>query len=137
VNPSQSKLVLSVVTPERKILQEEVEEVVLPGTEGYLGVLPGHTPLLTSLKPGELAYRKAGSWKRSFVAWGFAEILPGGVSILADVGELAEDIDVARAEAARDRAQKRLKSPSQDLDWDRARVALDRAITRLQVSGRK
>jgi len=137
VASSENKLRLSVVTPERKILEDEVDEVVLPGSEGYLGVLPGHTPLLTSLNMGELSYRKGGAWKRSFVAWGFAEVLPVEVSVLADVGERAEEIDVSRAEAARDRAQKRLKSPSSDLDWDRATVALERAMIRLQVAGRK
>ena len=131
------RLLLSIVTPERKILEEIIDEVVLPGSEGYLGVLPGHAPLLTALNVGELSYRNGTRWSRSFLAGGFVEVLPDRVSILADVGERGEEIDVERARASKGRAEKRLKSPAADVDWDRARVALERAITRIQVSSRK
>jgi F-type H+-transporting ATPase subunit epsilon len=129
------RILLTVVTPERKVLEETVDEVVLPGSEGYLGVLPGHAPLLTGLKSGEASFRQGQSWRRAFVARGFAEVLPNRVSILADVGERAEEIDMERARAARERAQERLKSASGDLDWDRATAALGRALARLQIAG--
>jgi F-type H+-transporting ATPase subunit epsilon len=126
-----------VVSPDRKMLEETVDEVVLPGSEGYLGVLPGHAPLLTAVKAGELDFRDGERWLRAFVAGGFAEVLPNRVSILADVGERAEEIDPQRAEAARGRAEGRLKQPSPDVDWDRARASLQRALTRLQVARRR
>lgn len=131
------KIVLSIVTPERKLFEQEVDELILPGSEGYLGVLPQHAPLLTMLKVGELTYRVDGRWRSVFTAGGFAEVLGDRVSILADVGERAEEIDVARAQAAKDRAEKRLRAGGADVDWERARVALERAMTRLQVSGKR
>jgi F-type H+-transporting ATPase subunit epsilon len=131
------KILLSIVTPERKLFEQEVDELILPGSEGYLGVLPQHAPLLTMLKVGELSYRVDGRWRAVFTAGGFAEVLGDRVSILADVGERAEEIDVARAQAAKDRAEKRLRGAGADVDWERARVALERAMTRLQVSGKR
>ena len=133
----EGKILLSVVAPERKLLEELVDEIVLPGSEGYLGVLPGHAPLLTALQIGELSYREGGRWHYGFVSGGFVEVLPDRVSVLANVGELAGEIDVDRARAASERAGKRLKSPSEDLDWDRARAALERAISRIHVAGHK
>ena len=126
---------LTVVTPERKLIDRQVDEVILPGSEGYLGVLPGHAPLLTSLKVGQISYRQAGQIHQMSVAWGFAEILPDRVSVLADIAERAEDIDTERAIKARERAEARLRKGT-DVDWDRARVALEKAITRLQVAGK-
>lgn len=131
------RILLTVVSPERKVLEETVDEVVLPGSEGYLGVLPGHAPLLTGVKSGELGFRDGERWLHAFVSGGFAEVLPNRVSILADVGERAEEIDSQRAAAARGRAEDRLKHPSEDVDWDRARAALQRALARLQVAGRR
>jgi F-type H+-transporting ATPase subunit epsilon len=136
VSVPAGKLLLTVVTPDRKVLEEAVDEVILPGSEGYLGVLPGHAPLLTALKTGELSYREGTRWRYCFASRGFVEVLPDSVSVLADVSERADDIDVERARAARERAEKRLKG-HEDVDWDRARAALERSFVRLQVSGRK
>ncbi|HXI04700.1 MAG TPA: F0F1 ATP synthase subunit epsilon [Candidatus Saccharimonadales bacterium] len=130
-------ILLSVLTPDRKVFEDGVDEVVLPGGEGYLGVLPGHAPLLTSLKIGELSWRKEGRWRYGFLAWGFAEVLGDKVRVLADVGELAGEIDPERATAARDRAQKRLGEAARGLDVLRARTALERALARLSVAGHK
>ena len=126
---------LTVVTPERKLVDRQVDEVILPGSEGYLGVLPGHAPLLTSLKVGQISYRQEAQVHQLAVAWGFAEVLPDRVSVLADIAERAEDIDTERAAKARERAEERLRKGT-DVDWDRARVALEKAITRLQVAGK-
>jgi len=122
------------VTPERPIVHDDVDEVVLPGEDGAIGVLPGHAPLLAALKAGEIWYRKGAEKKYAFIAKGFAEIVPDRVSILAHVAERAEDIDLARAEAAKRRAEERITKPSSEIDIERARVALLRALTRVQVS---
>jgi F-type H+-transporting ATPase subunit epsilon len=127
---------LEFVTPERSIVHEDVDEVEIPGEEGYLGVLPGHAPTLVAMKPGELWYRRGGDKKYAFVGSGFAEILPDRVAILAQIAERAEDIDVERAEAAKRRAQDTLARPQSDIDAEVARIALIRAITRLGVSQR-
>src|SRR5215210_6593434 len=107
---------LQIVTPDRRIVQDQVDEVEIPGSEGYFGVLPGHTPLLASL------------------AVGFAEVLPDRVTILARIAERAEEIIVERAESALRRAEERLAQPKSDVDYERARVALTKSIARLQVS---
>jgi F-type H+-transporting ATPase subunit epsilon len=125
------------VTPERAIVHDEVDEVELPGEDGYIGVLPGHAPLLAALKTGEMWYRKGTDRKFAFIAGGFAEIVADRVSILAQVAERAEDIDHARAEAARRRAEERISRPTSEIDAERARIALLRALTRLQVSTRQ
>jgi F-type H+-transporting ATPase subunit epsilon len=125
---------LEFVTPERAIVHEDVDEVEIPGEDGYFGVLPGHAPLLASLKTGPLWYRVGADKRYAFVAGGFAEVLADRVSILAQVAERAEDIDTERAEAARRRAEERLARPTSDLDFERARIALIRAISRLQIS---
>ena len=125
---------LVVVTPERQILKETVSEVTLPGANGYLGVLPGHAPLITELGVGELTYRTAGGESGLMaVIRGFAEVLPDRVSVLAETAEFAEDIDLARAEAALKRAQERILKGGEDIDWDRATLALQRALVRVQV----
>jgi F-type H+-transporting ATPase subunit epsilon len=126
---------LQIVTPDRLIVQEQVDEVEIPGSEGYFGVLPGHTPLLASLAVGELWYRKGQEKFYLSLAFGFAEVLPDRVTILARLAERAEDIDVERAESARRRAQERL-SQSTDFDYERARIALTKSLMRLQVSAR-
>jgi len=124
---------LVIVTPERQILNETVSEVTLPGAEGYLGVLPGHAPLITELGVGELTYRtKGGESGLLAVIRGFAEVLGDRVSVLAETAEFAEDIDLSRAEAALKRAQDRIAKGG-DIDWDRATLALQRAMVRIQV----
>ncbi len=127
---------LEFVTPERSIAHDDVDEVEIPGEDGYFGVLPGHTPLLAALRVGEMWYRKGNEKHFAFVAGGFAEVLPDRVSILAQVAERAEDIDLERAEASKRRAEERLTKPPGvvDLDFERARVALLRALSRLHVS---
>jgi|SRR5579862_415618 len=127
---------LEFVTPERAIVHEDVDEVEVPGEDGFFGVLPGHAPLLAALKPGELWYRKGNDKQYAFVGGGFAEVLPDRVAILAQMAERAEDIDIQRAEAAKRRAEDRLAKPSTELDAERARIALIRALARLQVSQR-
>ena len=125
-----------VVTPERKILGEEVESVIAPGTEGYLGVLPRHTPLLTTLKPGVVSYRKVGGkMEQMAVSGGFMEAGPDRVVILADTAELSTEIDVERARRSRKRAEERLRERPPGLDVARAEAALMRSLARLKAAG--
>ncbi|HSL22611.1 MAG TPA: F0F1 ATP synthase subunit epsilon [Vicinamibacterales bacterium] len=130
------RLSLHIVTPEHSLVHEEVDEVVMPGADGYFGVLPGHTPLLTSLQVGVLWYRKGQEKVFLAVAFGFAEVMPDRVMILAQVAERAEDIDVTRAQSAHDRAEQYLSRPTSEVDFERARIALLKSLTRLQVSTR-
>jgi F-type H+-transporting ATPase subunit epsilon len=127
---------LTVVTPERQLLRETVVEVTIPGLEGELGILPGHAPLMTELGIGELSYRTGSSSQPiSFaVIRGFAEVLPDRVTVLAETAERAEEIDLARAEAALARAEKRMVSGDTNIDWDRATVALERALIRIEIA---
>jgi F-type H+-transporting ATPase subunit epsilon len=127
---------LVVVTPEKQLLRQSAKEVQLPGAEGYLGILPGHAPLITELGIGELSYHDA-SGKESVhlaIIRGFAEVLPDRVTVLAETAEFAADIDIARAEAAKARAEQRLTSGDTNIDWDRVTVALQRALIRIQVA---
>jgi F-type H+-transporting ATPase subunit epsilon len=133
--PLPTSIDLQIVTPERMLVHEQVDEVEIPGVEGYFGVLPGHTPLLAALSVGELWYRKGQERTYLSIAYGFAEVLPERVTILAQLAERAEDIDIERAEAARSRAAERLDKKS-DVDYERARMALSKSLTRLQVSSR-
>jgi F-type H+-transporting ATPase subunit epsilon len=126
---------LQIVTPDRLVVQARVDEVQVPGSEGYFGVLPGHTPMLASLAVGELWYRQGQDKTYLAIASGFAEVLPDRVTILAKLAERAEEIDVERAEAARHRAEERLTTKT-DVDFERARASLSRALTRLQVASR-
>jgi F-type H+-transporting ATPase subunit epsilon len=116
------------VTPERLVVREQVDEVQIPGSEGYFGVLPGHTPLLASLAVGELWYRKGQEKTFLSIAGGFAEVLPDRVTLLATLAE--------RAEAAKQRAEQRLAQPKMDVDYERARLSLQKSVIRLQVSSR-
>jgi F-type H+-transporting ATPase subunit epsilon len=125
---------LIIVTPTRQLLRIEVSEVTLPGANGYLGILPGHAPLITELGIGELAYHSATPSDPISVTRGFAEILPDRVTVLAETAELAAEIDLERAEAARARAEKRLAAGDPNIDWDRVTVALQRALIRIQVA---
>jgi len=130
-------LTLEVVTPERSVVAEAgVSEVQLRGREGYLGILPGHAPLLTELGAGELSYRKGKDTYYATAIGGFAEVLPDRVIVLAEAAERAEEIDVERARAARERAEKRLAKPEPDMDWDRALSAVERARLRLEVAAK-
>ena len=120
-------------------MTEDVDEVELPGTEGYLGILPGHTPLLTSLRVGQMWYRKGTEKFYLSVAFGFAEVLPDRVRLLARIAERAEEIDVTRAEEHKRKAEEALqaaKAGASDIDIDHARVSLMKALTRLQVASR-
>src|SRR5690242_13648754 len=112
-----TKLQLHIVSPERSLVNEMVDEVEIPGSEGYFGVLPGHTPLLALLGVGELWYRKGSEKRYLHIASGFAEVQPERVTILAQIAEHADEIDVARAEAAKQRAEQRLASPTGDVDF--------------------
>src|SRR3954451_6450574 len=127
---------LQIVSGERSLVNEQVDEVEIPGSEGYFGVLPGHTPMLALLGVGELWYRKGGGTHYLSIAEGFAEVQPDRVTILAQIAESAEQIDIARAEAAKRRAEERLARPVMDIDSDRARIALLKSLMRLQVAGR-
>ena len=123
-----------IVTPERRVVNDSVEEVTIPGRSGYLGVLPGHAPLITELAVGEISYKTSGQTRRLAVAWGFAEVLPEKVTILAETAEKAEEIDVARAEAAKQRAEADLSKAGVEGNPE-AQAALERAKTRLDVAG--
>lgn len=127
---------LEIVTPERMLVSEDAADVQIPGKSGYLGILPGHAPLITEIAVGEIAYHAAGQLKRLSVAWGFAEVLPDKVTILAETAEKADEIDVSRAEAAKQKAEEQLRKAGAEGNAD-AQGALDRANTRLEVAGRK
>jgi F-type H+-transporting ATPase subunit epsilon len=131
---AEGSIHLTVVTPERAVLQEEVDELQIPGTEGYLGILPGHAPLFSELKVGEVGYRKGDRWFFLAVAWGFVEVLPNQVRILAETAERAQEIDIDRAIRAKERAEQRISRGGDDIDYQRALVALERALIRIQVS---
>jgi len=133
------RLTLELATPSKMVVAAEVDEVVVPGSEGYFGVLPGHAPLLATLGIGELTYRIGRDEYHVAAAGGFAEVRNDKVIILADVGETPADIDRARAERARDRAEARLAgrgASQEEIDYARAMAALARALIRLQVAGR-
>jgi F-type H+-transporting ATPase subunit epsilon len=134
--PLPTHIDLQIVTPDKLLVRDQVDEVEIPGSEGYFGVLPGHTPFLASLAVGELWYRKGQEKTYLAIAFGFAEVLPDRVTILAQLAERAEDIDVQRAEEARKRAEARVAQPKADYDYERARTALMKSLTRLQVSSR-
>jgi len=127
---------LNIVTPDRGIVREQVDEVEIPGAQGYFGVLPGHTPMLAELAVGELWYRRGQEKTYLAIAYGFAEVLPERVTVLAQIAERADEIDVTRAEEAKKRAEDRLKQAARDVDYDRARAALQKSLARLQVSSR-
>jgi F-type H+-transporting ATPase subunit epsilon len=129
-------LKLQVVTPDKRLVDEDVEQVQMPGRTGYLGILPGHAPLLTELGPGEASYTHNGQTKYLAISWGFAEVLPDKVTMLADAAERPEDIDVKRAEQAKARAEEALRKQDPELDYDATLLALRRAEVRLEVAKR-
>jgi len=128
---------LEIVTPEKKVVETAAEEVQIPGKNGYLGVLPGHAPLITELSVGEIIYRENSTEQRLAVAWGFAEVLPDKVTILAESAERPSEIDVARAEKAKQRAEQRLTCGDPSIDVERALDALHRAESRIDVAANK
>jgi F-type H+-transporting ATPase subunit epsilon len=134
------RILLEVVTPERSVLSVEVDEISAPGALGYFGVLPGHTPFITTLGVGELGYRIGSQWEYLAITWGYAEVLANKVTILTETAEMAEEIDIERAERAKRRAEERLREWSTtvaDVDFERAATALQRALLRLQVGQKR
>ena len=128
---------LEVVTPERHVLTETVQSLELPGQEGYLGILPGHAPLITELGIGVLTYHKGAESRYLTIIHGYAEVLPDRVIVLAEISERAEEINVERAREAAGRAQAELaKAGSPDVDWERASFQLQRALIRLQAAAK-
>jgi F-type H+-transporting ATPase subunit epsilon len=132
-----TRLRLEVVTPEGLLLRDDVDDVVIPGSEGYFGVKPGHTPFLTTLGMGEISYARGGERRHLTCFWGFCEVLPERVNILAEIGERAEEIDRARAEEALARAEERMKTIRDQEGFSEARRAYQRAVTRLAVARRE
>jgi F-type H+-transporting ATPase subunit epsilon len=128
---------LEIVTPEKMVVQDVAEEMQIPGKGGYLGVLPGHAPLITELAVGEITYRNANVTRCLAVAWGFAEVLPDKVTILAETAERAEEVDVNRAQAAKQRAATTLGQCKTEEDFKKASGDLQRAETRLEVAEKK
>lgn len=131
------KLLLEVVTPEGLLLREEVDTVVAPGELGYFGVLPGHRPFFSALGVGEISYTAGKQTHHMTCFWGFCEVLPDRVSILAELGERAEDIDVGRAEADRQRASERLKALRDEAGFKEAQATYMKAVTRLSVARKR
>jgi F-type H+-transporting ATPase subunit epsilon len=130
-------ITLNIVAADRALVSETVDEVEIPGVEGYFGVLPGHTPLLAVLDVGQLWYRQGQERHFLAIAFGFAEVEPDSVTILAEVAERADEIDVARAEAKKRRAEERLARPAAaNVDFERARISLLKSLVRLQVATR-
>ena len=128
---------LEIVTPEKKVVETRAEEVQIPGKNGYLGILAGHAPLITELAVGEITYREGGGEQKLAVAWGFAEVLPDKVTILAESAERPNEIDLDRARKAKQRAEERLTSGNTEVDVDRALDALQRAEARIEVASGK
>jgi F-type H+-transporting ATPase subunit epsilon len=125
---------LEIVTPEKRVVDLAAEEVQIPGKNGYLGILPGHAPLITELAVGEVKFHAGGQEQKLAVAWGFAEVLPDKVTILAETAERPNEIDVARAREAKQRAEQRLTSGDTNVDVERALNAIQKAETRLEVA---
>ena len=130
------KLTLEIVTPDRLVVTEGVDEVILPSVDGYMGVRPGHAPLLARLTVGEISYRVGTKHCYLAVASGFAKVLHDSVEILAETCEPAEEIDLERAKKASDRAKGRLKDGSSEIDFRRAEVSLKKAVSRIQIHDR-
>jgi F-type H+-transporting ATPase subunit epsilon len=128
---------IEIVTPEKMVVKDVAEEMQIPGKNGYLGILPGHAPLVTELAVGEITYRKGGSTHYLSVAWGFAEVLPEKVTILAETAERPEEINVGRAQEAKQRAEEEFRTGKTEEDFTHAEIALRRAETRLDVAQKK
>jgi F-type H+-transporting ATPase subunit epsilon len=131
----KGKMLLEIVAPSRQVVRSEhVDEVIAPGSEGEFGVLPGHTPFLTTLKVGMLSYREGAEWHHLAVEWGYAEVGPDRIVILAEGADRAVDIDIAEARQAKERAEKILEENLDEKDHEKARVDLMRALIRIQVA---
>jgi F-type H+-transporting ATPase subunit epsilon len=128
---------LDIVTAERSVFSEEVDVVVAPGIEGQLGLLPHHTPLMTTLQAGELRVRKGGEEFSLVISGGFLEVRPDRIIVLADAAERTDEIDLARAEEAKRRAQEYLSRHTHDVDTARAEAALSRSLARLKVGEKR
>jgi F-type H+-transporting ATPase subunit epsilon len=128
---------LEIVTPEKRVVDTAATEAQIPGKNGYLGILPGHAPLITELSVGEVSFHAEGGEQRLAVAWGFAEVLPDKVTILAETAERPSEIDVERARKAKERAEQRLTGGDTNVDVERTLGALHKAETRLEVAGKK
>jgi len=128
------KINLEIVTPEKHLFSGAVDSITVPSTTGYLGILPGHAPLLAELGIGEISFKAGDQTEYLFCSWGFLEVLPDRVVLLAQTAELASDIDVKRAQESKARAERILSSKSTDVDFQRAEVALLRAIARLDAA---
>src|SRR5215467_390344 len=128
---------LEIVTPEKLVVKDRAEEMQIPGKKGYLGILPGHAPLISELSVGQISYRKGSETHYLCVAWGFAEVLPDKVTILAEAAERGEDVDWERAQKAKDRAEKRLASGDPEVDVERAQNSLAKANNRLEASAKE
>jgi F-type H+-transporting ATPase subunit epsilon len=128
---------LEIVTPEKKVVDTTAEEIQIPGKNGYLGILPGHAPLITELAVGEITFKESSGEQRLAVAWGFAEVLPDKVTILAETAERPAEIDIERARKSKERADQMLTSGDPHVDVERALDSLQRAETRLDVAAKK
>jgi F-type H+-transporting ATPase subunit epsilon len=128
---------LEIVTPEKMLVKDQAEEMQIPGKSGYLGVLPGHAPLITELGVGEMTYRKGGETHRFVVAWGFAEVLPDRVTILAEKADRPQEIDVAKAREHKQHAEEMLSSGKSEEDFTRAENEMRLADTQLEVAGKR
>ena len=128
---------LEIVTPEKLVVKDQAEEMQIPGKNGYLGILPGHAPLIAELSVGQISYRNGIETHYLCVAWGFAEVLPDKVTILAETAERGEEVDCARARQAKERAEKRLSSGDPAIDVQRAQDALARANARLEAAAKE
>lgn len=131
-----SHLALEIVTPDRAVVHEKVDEVEIPGSDGYFGVLPGHTPMLALLAVGQLWYRKGAEKTYLSIGTGVVEVMPDRVILIARTAERPEEIDIERAKAALQRAEQRLATHARDLDLERAHLAVLKAMTRLNVATR-
>jgi len=127
---------LEIVTPEKRVVDTAATEAQIPGKNGYLGILPGHAPLITELAVGEITFSSGAEEQRFAVAWGFAEVLPDKVTILAETAERPSEIDVERARKAKERAEQRLASGDPNVDVERSLDSLHKAETRLEVAGK-
>jgi F-type H+-transporting ATPase subunit epsilon len=128
---------LEIVTPEKMVVKDQAEEMQIPGKNGYLGILPGHAPLISELSVGQISYRNGGETHYLCVAWGFAEVLPDKVTILAETAERGEEVDCERAQKAKERAEQRLVSGDPEVDVPRAQDALARANSRLEAAAKE
>jgi len=131
------KIKFDIVTAERMVYSDDVDVVIAPGVEGQLGILPNHASLLTMLQPGEVVVRKEGEETEMFVSGGFLEVMQNRVTLLADVAERAEEIDIARAEEAKRRAEEQIKQAPPEMDLAVAEAALRRALARIKIAERR